>query len=387
LAVAAGRVQIVAPTEPVAAEGGPSGPRRYPGDGKTDRRAFFGWAGGLTAFAVVAAAGGRRLASRSPAEDARERLAAEGFDPIDIPKGLETDVPELSSRITPIDDFYIIDEALIVPQIDPAGWELDIKGMVDEPFTMDYDELLELATVEEEVTLSCVSNFVGGDLVGNAIWRGVPLRDLLERAGVPDDATQIVGRSVDEFTVGIPTELIMDGRAALVAVAMNGEPLPIRHGFPARLVVAGLYGYVSATKWLSSIELTTWDAFDAYWVPRGWAKEGPVKTQSRIDTPRGFGSIPPGPRAIAGVAWAPSRGIDKVEVQVDDGPWQVTELGPSTSENSWVQWRLAWDATPGEHDLRVRATDGEGETQTEREEEPYPDGATGLHTIGVDVQG
>jgi DMSO/TMAO reductase YedYZ molybdopterin-dependent catalytic subunit len=383
LALAEGRVRT--DRAPAAATDDSGGPRRTPGDGLADRRAFFGWAGGLTAFAALAAAGGRRLASRSPAEEARERLATEAFDPIEIPEGFESELPELSPRITPNDDFYIIDEALVVPQIDPAGWELSISGMVDDPFHIDYDELLELSTTEAEVTLSCVSNFVGGDLVGNAIWRGTPLRDLLERAGVHDDASQIVGRSIDNFTVGIPTELIMDGRDALVAVAMNGEPLPVRHGFPARLVVSGLYGYVSATKWLTSIELTTWDAFDGYWVPRGWSKEGPVKTQSRIDTPRGFGSIPAGPRAIAGVAWAPSRGISKVEVQVDDGEWQEAELGPSTSDSSWVQWRLNWDATSGEHELRVRATDGEGETQTEEEEEPFPDGATGYHEISVEV--
>ena len=190
--------------------------------------------------------------------------------------------------------------------------------MVDRPFTISYDELVAMATTEDTVTLQCVSNEVGGNLVGNAVWQGVPLAELLERAGVQDGATQIVGRSVDDFTAGFPTEVGLDGRTALVAVGMNGEPLPAVHGFPARLVVAGLYGYVSATKWLREIELTTWEDFDGYWVPRGWSKEGPIKTMSRIDVPRSGATLDAGPQAIAGVAWAPPGGIEKVEVQVDD---------------------------------------------------------------------
>jgi len=242
--------------------------------------------------------------------------------------------------------------------------------------------------VEMDVTLSCVSNPVGGNLVGNARWRGVPLSEILDRAGVRPDAEQVVGRSVDDFTVGFPIEAVYDGREAMVAIGMNGEPLPFEHGFPARLVVAGLYGYVSATKWLSSIELTGWDEFDAYWVPRGWSKEGPVKTQSRIDTPGRHQRIAPGPRSVAGVAWAPDRGISKVEVQLGEGEvWVEAELSEPLSVSAWVQWRVDWDPPLGEHLLTVRATDGTGELQDEMVRRAAPNGATGWHTQRVIVAG
>ena len=220
--------------------------------------------------------------------------------------------------------------------------------------------------VQEAVTLSCVSNEVGGNLVGNAIWQGVPLRTLLDRAGVQTGATQIVGTSVDGFTAGFPTAALDDGRTALVAVGMNGEPLPAVHGFPARLVIAGLYGYVSATKWLSEIRLTTLEDFDGYWIPRGWSKEGPIKTQSRIDVPKSGANLSAGTMAIAGVAWAPgpNRGITKVEVQIDDGDWVEAKLGDVLSDETWREWMIEWDAVPGSHTAQVRATDGTGETQT-----------------------
>jgi DMSO/TMAO reductase YedYZ molybdopterin-dependent catalytic subunit len=240
--------------------------------------------------------------------------------------------------------------------------------------------------VERDVTLSCVSNRVGGDLVGNARWLGVPLTEILNRAGVQDGAEQLVGHSVDGFTVGFPVEAAFDGREALVAVGMNGEPLPIEHGFPARLVVAGLYGYVSATKWLSSIELTGWDEFDAYWIPRGWSKEAPIKTQSRIDTPQSNARFDSGPRQVAGVAWAPTRGISKVEVQLGEGAdWVEAELSESLSDNTWLQWAVEWDAPAGDHQLQVRATDGEGNLQTDEVRPPAPDGATGWHRVHVTV--
>ncbi|MXZ86781.1 MAG: molybdopterin-dependent oxidoreductase [Acidimicrobiia bacterium] len=289
----------------------------------------------------------------------------------------------IAPLITPNEDFYLIDTALSYPQIDPADWSLRIHGMVDQEVEITFDELLDLGLVREQVTLSCVSNRVGGRLVGNAEWVGVPLATVLDQAGVQPRATQIVGRSVDRWTAGFPTAVALDGRIAMVAVQMNGEPLPISHGFPARLVVAGLYGYVSATKWLSDIELTTWEAFNGYWIPRGWAKEGPIKTQSRIDVPRRDSTIDPGPTAIAGVAWAPSRAIEKVEVQVDDEDWVEAELSRETTINSWRQWMVTWNATPGEHQVRVRATDGTGTTQTSEIRAPAPDGATGWHTIQV----
>ncbi len=289
----------------------------------------------------------------------------------------------IAPLITPNEDFYLIDTALSYPQVDPADWSLQIHGMVDREVEISFDELLDLGLVREQVTLSCVSNRVGGRLVGNAEWVGVPLARVLDEAGVQPGATQIVGRSIDRWTAGFPTEVALDGRVAMVAVQMNGEPLPISHGFPARLVVAGLYGYVSATKWLSDIELTTWEAFNGYWIPRGWSKEGPIKTQSRIDVPRRDSTIDPGPTAIAGVAWAPSRAIEKVEVQVDEEPWVEADLSRETTINSWRQWMVTWNATPGQHQVRVRATDGTNTTQTPEISNPAPDGATGWHTIQV----
>ena len=289
----------------------------------------------------------------------------------------------IAPLITPNEDFYLIDTALSYPQVDPADWSLRIHGMVDREVEIGFGELLDLGLVREQVTLSCVSNSVGGSLVGNAEWVGVPLATVLDQAGVQPGATQIVGRSVDRWTAGFPTEVALDGRIAMVAVQMNGEPLPISHGFPARLVVAGLYGYVSATKWLSDIELTTWEAFDGYWIPRGWSKEGPIKTQSRIDVPRRNSVIDPGPTAIAGVAWAPTRAIERVEVQVDDEDWVEADLSRETTINSWRQWMVTWDATPGRHIVRVRATDGTGTTQTSEVSRAAPDGATGWHTIEV----
>jgi DMSO/TMAO reductase YedYZ molybdopterin-dependent catalytic subunit len=360
-----------------------------PGDDKASRRAFFVWSGAAGAFAATLALGSRSLGRRSAVEATRASIA--------LPQGVRTSgkralaaegelaVDGLTPYIVPNDRFYRIDTALLVPQVDARSWSLSVTGMVDRPFEISFDELLAMSTVEETVTLSCVSNEVGGTLVGNARWQGVPLRDLLDRAGVQPDATQIVGKSVDDFTAGFPTEAAFDGRVALVAVGMNGEPLPVNHGFPARLVVAGLYGYVSATKWLDEIRLTRFEDFDGYWIPRGWSKEAPIKTQSRIDVPRSGASLPPGPAPVAGVAWAPTRGIARVEVQIDDGPWETAELGDALSDNTWVQWLHQWDATPGRHTITVRATDGTGETQTSDVRPPVPDGATGWHTRRVTV--
>ncbi|HLU32062.1 MAG TPA: molybdopterin-dependent oxidoreductase, partial [Acidimicrobiia bacterium] len=299
------------------------------------------------------------------------------------PPGASFGVADLSPVVTPNAEFYRIDTALSVPSVDTDSWSLVIHGMVDQPFELTYEDLLGMDLVERFVTLSCVSNQVGGDLVGTAIWRGVPLRQLLDRAGVRPGATQIVGRAVDGFTVGFPTDAAFDGRTALVAVGMNGEPLPLDHGFPARLVVAGLYGYVSATKWLSDIELTTWEGFDAYWVPRGWSKEGPVKTQSRIDVPRAGGVVGLEEISIAGVAWAPNVGIERVEVQVDEGEWMEAQLAEALSDDTWRQWMVRWSPTEGDHAIRVRATDRSGYTQTEERVPPAPNGATGWHTIRV----
>jgi DMSO/TMAO reductase YedYZ molybdopterin-dependent catalytic subunit len=240
--------------------------------------------------------------------------------------------------------------------------------------------------VEQYVTIACVSNEVGGDLVGNAKWTGVPLRTVLDLAGVQPAADQLVGRSVDGFTAGMPVEWVMDqSREPMIAVAMNGEPLPRVHGYPARLIVPGLYGYVSATKWLTELELTTFDAFQAFWIPRGWAATAPILTQSRIDVPRHGAGAQAGRVPVAGVAWAPDRGISAVEVRVDDGPWQTATLSAAISKATWVQWLYSWDATPGSHLLEVRATDGTGEVQTDKKSNPAPDGARGHHTVLVNV--
>ena len=296
------------------------------------------------------------------------------------------EVGGISSYVTPNNEFYRIDTALTVPQVDPANWKLSFTGMVDNPYELTFDEILAMDLQEHVVTLSCVSNRVGGNLVGNAVWTGVPLVDLLERAGVQQGADQVVGRSVDDWTAGFPTPLLYDGRNALLAVGMNGEPLPTRHGFPARLIVAGLYGYVSAVKWIEEINLTTWDAFDGYWVPRGWSKRGPMKTQSRIDVPGGGDRPVAGTEtAIAGIAWAPTRGISAVEVRIDDGPWQQCDLGEALGDESWVQWYLPWTPTSGTHSLQVRAIDGTGMTQPEGPKDVRPDGAEGWHRVAVRV--
>jgi DMSO/TMAO reductase YedYZ molybdopterin-dependent catalytic subunit len=364
-----------------------------PGPGR-DRRRFLAVTGGAAAYGILAAGVGRWLRNSRTVEGARDEVATQlgPAPPVRMPSAVasfDETVPGISPLITPNADFYRIDTALLAPQVDPADWTLRITGMVDHEVELTFDELLAMDRIDEFVTLQCVSNEVGGDLVGNARWSGVPLAGLLDRAGVRPDASQIVGRSVDGWTAGFPTEVAGDGRPAMVAVAMNGEPLPVKHGFPARLIVPGLYGYVSATKWLTEIELTTWEAFDAYWIPRGWAKEGPIKTQSRIDVPRSGSTVSAGSSgriAVAGVAWAPTRSIARVEVRVDDQPWAQARLSGKLSDDAWVQWLYEWDARPGRHQLQVRATDGDGRTQTSETAPPAPSGATGHHTITVTVR-
>jgi DMSO/TMAO reductase YedYZ molybdopterin-dependent catalytic subunit len=301
-----------------------------------------------------------------------------------VPAGAALDVAGLTPLVVPNDQFYRIDTALIAPSVDLDSWTLRIHGLVDRETTLTFDDLVQLGTFEQYVTIACVSNEVGGDLVGNAKWTGVRLREVLDLAGVHAAASQLVGRSVDGFTAGMPTAWVMDPeREAMIAVRMNDAPLPVAHGFPARLIVPGLYGYVSATKWLSELELTTMEGFDAFWIPRGWAKEAPILTQSRIDVPRNRG-LQAGQIAVAGVAWAPDRGIRSVEVSVD-GEWRQATISTPISDATWVQWRLAWQATAGEHVLAVRATDGDGVVQTAETSPPAPDGARGYHTIRVQV--
>ena len=353
------------------------------------RRRFIGTSLAVIGVALGGGIAGRTLLERSRTAAIRQagRIPAPSSTAPPPPAGAElAGAPGIAPLVTPNEEFYRIDTALLVPRPNLSTWRLRVHGLVDRPFELTYDELLEMPIHEQHVTIACVSNEVGGDLVGNALWGGVRLRELLDRAGVRAEATQIVGRSVDRFTAGFPTAWAMEpDRESLVAVTMNGEPLPPSHGFPARLIVPGLFGYVSATKWLSDIELTTWEGFNGYWVPLGWAKEGPILTQSRIDVPRASASIPAGRTPIAGVAWAPDRGISVLEVRIDDGECLPAELSTPISDATWVQWLLAWEATPGEHRIAVRATDGTDEVQTDRRTPPAPDGARGHHTITVSV--
>jgi DMSO/TMAO reductase YedYZ molybdopterin-dependent catalytic subunit len=346
------------------------------------RRRFIGLAAAGFAGAAVVGAVGRTLLARLPEAD-----GSVGGTTIPTPdlvaSGHDLDVPGLTPIVVPNADFYRIDTALVVPRIDPAGWDLRITGMVGEEATLTYDDLLAMDHVDRYVTIACVSNEVGDNLVGNALWTGPLLADVLERVDIDPAATQLVGRSVDGWTAGFPTELAFDEREAMIAVAMNGEPLPRRHGYPARLIVPGLYGYVSATKWLTEIEFVPWDAFLGYWIPRGWAKEGPIKLQSRIDVPRSGDTVAGPGTAVAGVAWAPTVGISGVELRVDDGPWHQARLSEPLSEAAWVQWVTAVDLTPGPHSLSVRAIDGDGRVQTAEQAPPRPDGATGHHRVDV----
>lgn len=383
----------VSTSDPLSSSGPvtPAGPTAAAGPAEVDpdsRRRFLTGSGILLGTAVVAGLGGRWLAGRRGVSAARDaiRLPAPVAPAPAVPAGADLSLAQLAPYVTPNFGFYRIDTALVVPQVDPDTWRLRIHGRVGRERTYSYADLLARPLVERYVTLACVSNEVGGDLIGNARWLGVPLRELLDEVEPDDDADQVVGRSVDGWTCGTPTAALRDGRDALLAVGMNGEPLPVEHGFPVRMVVPGLYGYVSACKWVTELELTRFADFDAYWVPRGWSAQGPIKTQSRIDAPRRRNRLTAGPVTVAGVAWAQHRGIRRVEVRVDDGQWQEAALAPAVSVDTWVQWSWRWDATPGEHRLQVRATDATGETQTERTQDVVPDGATGWHTVTVTVR-
>ncbi len=376
---------LMSPERPAGAATGASASGTMP---DWSRRSFMVRAGSVGAAAVVAGIGGRLLLERqrSPGGPAIALPPATELAPVlDAGMDLSTTVAGLTPLVMPNDDFYRIDTALLYPTPSTADWTLKIHGLVDRETTLTWDELLGLPMFDQYVTIACVSNVVGGKLVGNAKWTGVKLREVLALAGVQPSATQLVGRSVDGWTAGMPTAWVMDPeREPMIAIQMNDEPLPPVHGFPARLIVPGLYGYVSATKWLAELELTTLESFDGYWVPLGWSKEAPILTQSRIDTPTSGASVTAGRVPIAGIAWAPDRGISKVEVGVD-GTWQEARLARPISDATWVQWVLDWDATPGSHTISVRATDGTGTVQEERRTPPAPDGARGWDSITVRV--
>jgi len=390
MAQAAGTAPVARTADPTAAPAATVGPDavavvRMPDWG---RRRFLIASAGTIGGAFVAGAAGRALIQgQHPAgvvSTSRLPAALQPVPPLAADQSIV--VPGITPIVVPVGDFYRIDTALLVPRVNPETWTLKVTGMVDRPLTFTYDELLALPLFEQYVTIACVSYVVGGSLVGNALWTGVRLKEVLEMAGVQPGATQIVGRSVDGFTVGFPTDwATAPEREAMIAVAMDRLPLPAEHGFPARLIVPGLYGYVSATKWLSEIELTTREAVDGYWVPLGWAKDAPILTQARIDVPRRDSRLATGPTTIAGVAWAPDRGVSRVEVSIDDGEWQAARLSRPISDATWVQWSLEWTAEPGRHTIEVRATDGTGEVQTADITGAAPDGARGHHRVTVQV--
>ena len=302
-----------------------------------------------------------------------------------LPAGAAFAVPGLTPLVTPNPDFYRVDIALAPPAVDPAGWMLEITGMVARPLRLSFRELLDRDLVAARLTLACVSNPIGGGLVGSATWLGLPVRQLLREAGPAADADMVLSTGADGFTAGTPLPALLDGRNALLAVGMNGVPLPQEHGFPVRLVVPGLYGYVSATKWLTRLEVTRFDRAEGYWTPRGWSAKGPVKLSSRVDVPRDGAVVQAGEVVVAGMAWEQHVGIARVEVALDDGPWQEAELSTAVTDDWWRQWRWRWAAERGEHRLRVRATDRRGRPQVTRVADVAPNGATGLHTIHVRV--
>ncbi|MGV0791731.1 molybdopterin-dependent oxidoreductase [Mycolicibacterium sp. XJ1819] len=308
-----------------------------------------------------------------------------------VPAAVQPNGVGLPSFVTDNADFYRIDTALTVPQLSRADWQLRIHGMVDREITYRFDDLDRFDVVEKLVTLTCVSNPVGGPLVGNASWTGYLIRDLLAQAGVRPDADMVLSKSIDGFTAGTPVEALTDDRGSLLAVGMNGQPLPTEHGYPARLVVPGLYSYVSATKWVVDLELTRFDRAQAYWTRLGWSARGPIKTQSRIDVPRSGQTVAPGAVTFGGVAWAQHRGVRAVEVRVDppgtQGDWQQAELGASYSDDTWRMWSLPWQASqPGPHTVTVRAIDNTGDVQTSTPADPVPDGASGWHSVSFTVR-
>jgi DMSO/TMAO reductase YedYZ molybdopterin-dependent catalytic subunit len=387
-----------APSADAAPPSEPTGANRpSPTDApRATRRELLVRTGGVLAALAFVGAGagavGRTIRSRFSATESRLNVtlppATNTVAP--IPDGVAVGVDGVAPFVTPNADFYRIDTALTVPQVPIEGYELRVTGMVDRELSLSFDELLRRDVVEHDITLTCVSNTIGGELIGNARWTGVRLDALLAEAGVDPGATQVVGRSVDGYTCGFPIEAATDGRNALVAFGMNGEPLPLEHGFPVRLIVPGLYGYISATKWLTEIELTTFEAFEQYWVPRGYADRAPIKLMSRIDSVDGLGTLTrtaDGSAAIGGVAWAQTRGISAVEVQLDDGPWQPCELGEALNDDTWRQWAFRWiPRSTGRTSIRCRATDGDGVIQTAERSEPLPNGASGHHQIVVFVE-
>lgn len=353
---------------------------------ESGRREFLRTAAVIAAATVVAGGAGELLGSRRRRRQEIERVRESLTLPtrgVAVPSGVDFGVKDQPRWLTPNDDFYVIDTVLAKPLIDPNEWELRVHGMVDREMTLTYQDLLDRGVKDAWITLCCVSNPVGGDLIGNTTWSGVSIKDLLEEAGVQAGADALLSTSADGWNCGTPLQALMDGRDALLALTMNGEPLPVAHGFPVRQVVPGLYGYVSATKWVIDWEITRFQDFEAYWTRRGWGERGPIKTEARIDVPRG--QTPAGRVTVAGIAWHQHVGISGVEVRVDEGEWQQATLAKVPNLDTWVQWTWQWDAEPGDHAIQARATNRKGETQTEKFAAVLPDGATGFPRINVTI--
>jgi DMSO/TMAO reductase YedYZ molybdopterin-dependent catalytic subunit len=373
---------------PAQAGPGQTGPGQTgPGQTGQSRRRFLIASAGTAASAALVGLGAGKLASEKYAVTTA-RSAVRIPRPAQLaatPAGLHPDVPGLSPFFTPNSSFYRVDTALALPQVDPSAWTLRITGMVDHPVEISYDQLLRRTLEEHDMTLSCVSNPVGGPYVGNARWVGTLLAPLLREAGVRSGANQLLATSADGMTVGTPLESVLDGRAALLAVAMNGQPLPVQHGFPCRVLVPGFYGYSSACKWVTELMVTTYQARAAYWVQQGYAQIGTMKIASRIDVPGSSARVAAGTVKVAGIAWATHRGIEAVEVRVDNGAWHQASIAAQDTPDTWRQWTYDWQAQPGNHTLQVRAVDDSGLVQTGAQEQPFPSGATGYHTISVTV--
>ena len=355
----------------------------------TSRRAFFAATGVTAAASAIAATGGRMLsAARSNVAQAREslQLPAPAKPAPAVPAGVQSKAPGVTPWLTPNNDFYRIDTALSVPEINVQDWELRIHGLVEQEVRLSFQDLLDANLIESHVSLTCVSNPVGGNLAGNAKWLGMPIRDVLKMARPKEGADMVLSTSIDGFSASTPLEVLQDDRDAMLAIGMNGEALPLEHGYPVRMVVPGLYGFVSATKWVVDLEVTRFADSKAYWTQRGWSERGPIKTMARVEVPKSFAKVPAGRVAIGGTAWAQTRGITKVEVQIDNGPWTEATLSDEASLITWRQWSYDWEATPGPHYIKARATDGTGEVQTDKRADPVPDGASGWQSLMVTVE-
>ncbi|WP_341946587.1 molybdopterin-dependent oxidoreductase [Microbacterium sp. LWH11-1.2] len=370
------RAAVVQPHAPATGEV-PENPAAPKG---IDRRRFFALAAIAGVSAVVVGVASRAVTMAvGSVESIRNALKLPApKSTVTVPQGAELDIKGLSELFTPNKDFYRVDTALTVPTIDPETWRLVIDGMVDQRVEMSFQDILDMGLDEYAITLTCVSNEVGGELVGNAMWLGVPLRDVLKKAGVKSGADMVLSKSVDGYTASTPLSALTDDNLdAILAVGMNGEPLPLEHGFPVRMVVPGLYGYVSATKWLTELKVTTFADDEAYWTPRGYSAEAPIKFSSRLDTPSIGEAVPAGRIPIAGVAWAQSVGIERVEVKIDEGDWMPATMSTPINDDTWVQWFMEWDATPGTHYVAVRAVNKNGDLQIEERAPIAPDGSTG----------